>query len=45
MLTVTETPLMFRQKLSTKYKKNLFGMETNQKLNTPLYATNIKMVA
>ena len=29
----------------TKFKKNLFGMETTQKLNTLPYVTHMKMVA
>ena len=46
--TVKGKITIFRRTLSknqTKYKNNLFGMETTQKLNTPLYVTNMTKVA
>ena len=46
--TVKGKITIFRPTLSknqTKYKNNLFGMETTQKLNTPLYVTNMTKVA
>ena len=40
---VTNFPTQIINEIN-KYKKNLFGMEATQKLNTPTYATNMKMV-
>ena len=40
---VTNVPTQIINELN-KIQKNLFEMETTQKLNTPPYATNMKMV-